>query len=145
MKAVERERRNAQVLQLFLGGASHRVIARTVGLRSHRTVGNIISAALASAKDRRDLLTDESYAVWQERTEQLFCAHWHSALELDYKSAEICRKILAAQALVYGLTHNADSVAGTRADAVEVEPEPDDEGLNELERLRRNRARGVTG
>ena len=31
VNAAERERRNAQVLQLFLGGASHRTIARVVG------------------------------------------------------------------------------------------------------------------
>jgi hypothetical protein len=60
MKAAERERRNAQVLQLFLGGASHRTLARAVGLRSHRSVGNIVSAALGSTTDRRDLLTDEA-------------------------------------------------------------------------------------
>lgn len=66
MKAAERERRNAQVLQLFLGGASHRTIARAVGLRSHRSVGNIVEAALGSCTDRRELLTDEAFAVWQE-------------------------------------------------------------------------------
>jgi hypothetical protein len=76
MKAVERERRNAQVLQLLLGGASHRTIAKAVGLRSHRSVGNIVQAALGSTTDRRELLTDEAFAVWQQRSERLFCAHW---------------------------------------------------------------------
>ncbi len=143
MKAVERERRNAQVLQLFLGGASHRTIARVVGLRSHRSVGNIVQAALGSTTDRRELLTDEAFAVWQERSERLLRAHWDRALEGNHRSAELCRKILAQHVLVYRLQQEV-SVAGTRPDAVEVEPEPDpvdDEGLDVLERMRRDRAR----
>jgi len=147
MKAAERERRNAQVLQLFLGGASHRTIAKAVGLRSHRSVGNIVQVALGSTTERRDLLTDEAFAVWQERSERLFCAHWGRALEGNYRSAELCRKMLAQHVLVYGLAQEVSS-AGTRADAVEVEPEPDpddDEGLDVLARMRRDRARlGLT-
>ena len=142
MKAAERERRNAQVLQLFLGGASHRTIARAVGLRSHRTVGSIVQAALGSTTDRRELLTDEAFAVWQERSERLFCAHWGPALDGNHRSAELCRKILAQQVLVYGLAQEI-SLAGTRADVVEVDPEPDpdeDEDLDVLERMRRDRA-----
>jgi hypothetical protein len=103
MKAAERDRRNAQVLQLFLGGASHRTIARAVGLRSHRSVGNIVQAALGSTTDRRELLTDEAFAVWQERSERLLRAHWGPALEGNHRSAELCRKILAQHVLVYGL------------------------------------------
>ena len=143
MKAAERERRNAQVLQLFLGGASHRTIARAVGLRSHRSVGNIVQAALGSTTDRRDLLTDEAFAVWQERSERLFCANWGPALEGNHRSAELCRKMLAQHVLVYGLAHQVP-LAGTRADAVEIDPEPDpddDEGLDVLARMRRDRAR----
>jgi hypothetical protein len=141
MKAVERERRNAQVLQLFLGGASHRTIARVVGLRSHRSVGNIVQAALGSTTDRRELLTDEAFAVWQERSERLFQVHWVAALDGNYRSAELCRKLLAQMALVYGLQQGV-SAAGTRPDAVEANPaEPgDDEDLDVLERMRRDRA-----
>ena len=141
MKAAERERRNAQVLQLFLGGASHRTIAKAVGLRSHRSVGNIVQAALGSTTERRDLLTDEAFAVWQERSERLFCAHWGRALEGNYRSAELCRKMLAQHVLVYGLAQEVSS-AGTRADVVEVEPAEDDDGdLDVLARMRRDRAR----
>jgi hypothetical protein len=143
MKAVERERRNGQVLQLFLGGASHRMIARAVGLRSHRSVGNIVQAALGSTTDRRELLSDEAFAVWQERSERLLRAHWGAALEGNHRSAELCRKILAQHVLVYGLAQDV-SVAGTQRDVVEVEPEPaDDEGLDVLEQLRRARAQGA--
>lgn len=142
MKAAERERRNAQVLQLFLGGASHRTIARAVGLRSHRSVGNIVQAALGSTTDRRELLTDEAFAVWQERSERLFRAHWGAALEGNHRSAELCRKLLAQMALVYSLRQEV-SVAGTRPDAVEVDPDrdPDDEGLDVLARMPADRAR----
>jgi hypothetical protein len=140
MKAAERERRNAQVLQLFLGGASHRTIARVVGLRSHRSVGNIVAAALGSTTDRRDLLTDEAFAVWQERSERLFQANWGRALDGNYRAAELCRKLLAQMALVYGLAQEV-SLAGTRADVVEVDPEPDDEDLDVLARMRADRAR----
>jgi hypothetical protein len=143
MKAAERERRNAQVLQLFLGGASHRTIARAVGLRSHRSVGNIVAAALGSTTDRRELLSDEAFAVWQERSERLLRGHWGRALDGNYRSAELCRKILAHQALIYGLGQEV-SVAGAQRDAVAVEPEPDDdEDLDVLARLRRDRARAL--
>jgi hypothetical protein len=143
MKAAERERRNAQVLQLWLSGASHRSIAAVVGLRSHRSVGNIVQRALGGSSDRRELLTDEAFAIWQERTERLFQGHWAAALDGDHRSAELCRKLLAQMALVYGLQQEV-SVAGTRAEAVEVDPEPDpvdDEGLDVLARMRADRAR----
>lgn len=59
------------------------------GLRSHRSVGNIVQAALGSTTDRRDLLTDEAFAVWQERTERLFQDHWAVALDGNYRSSEV--------------------------------------------------------
>jgi hypothetical protein len=105
-------------------------------------VGNIVQRALAGSLQRRELLTDEAFAVWQERTERLLRAHWGPALEGNHRSAELCRKILAQHVLVYGLAQEV-SLAGTRADAVEVEPEPgpeDDEDLDVLARMRRDRA-----
>jgi len=139
MKAADRERRNAQVLQLFLGGASHRTIARAVGLRSHRSVGNIVQAALGSTTDRRELLTDEAFAVWQERSERLLRAHWGPALEGNHRSAELCRKLLGQQAQVYGLTQEV-SLAGTTPTGV-VEVEPVEADMDELAKLRAARAR----
>ncbi|WP_141681158.1 hypothetical protein [Mycobacterium malmoense] len=143
MKAVERERRNAQVLQLWLGGASHRGIARAVGLRSHRSVGNIVAAALGATTERRDLLAGEAFAVWQERTERLFRANRSAALDGNHRSGELCRKLLANMALVYGL-HQRVRVAATQLDAVEPEPVPadtDEDGLDMLARMRRDHAR----
>jgi hypothetical protein len=143
MKAADRERRDAQVVHLFLGGASYRSIAAAVGLRSPQSVGNIVQRALGSSSLRRELLTDEAFAVWQERSERLFRAHWGPALEGNHRSAELCRKILAQHVLVYGLAQEV-SLGGTQADVVEVEREPDldDEGLDVLARMRRDRAYG---
>jgi hypothetical protein len=80
-------------------------------------------------------------SLWQERSERLLRAHWGPALEGNHRSAELCRKILAQHVLVYGLAQEV-CLAGTRADAVESEPDPgDDERLDVLERMRRDRAR----
>jgi hypothetical protein len=138
MKAVDRERRDAQVVHLFLGGASYRAIAGAVGLRSPQSVGNIVQRALGSSSQRRELLTDEAFAVWQERSERLFRAHWGPALEGNHRSAELCRKLLGQQAQVYGLAQEVGLAGGTLTGVLEVEPvEPD---MDELARLRAMRA-----
>jgi len=105
-------------------------------------MGNIVARALDGSSARRELLTVEAFAVWQERSERLLRAHWGRALDGDHRSAELCRKLLGQFALVYGL-HREVSLAGTRADAVEVDPEPDpdEEGLDVLARMRADRAR----
>ncbi len=139
MKAVDRVRRDAQVVQLFLGGASHRSIAGAVGLRSPQSVGNIVQRALGSSSQRRELLTDEAFAVWQERSERLFRAHWGPALEGNHRSAELCRKLLGQQAQVYGLAKEVSLAGGTPTGVVEVEPVEAD--MDELAKLRAARAR----
>jgi hypothetical protein len=139
MKAADRERRDAQVVHLFLGGASYRSIAAAVGLRSPQSVGNIVQRELATSAGRRGLLTDEAFAVWQERSERLFRAHWGPALEGNHRSAELCRKLLGQQAQVYGLAQQVSLAGATPTGAVEVEPvEPD---MDELAKLRAARAR----
>jgi hypothetical protein len=110
-----------------------------VGLRSHRSVGNIVQAALGSSSQRRELLTDEAFAVWQERTERLLRAHWGPALEGNYRSADLCRKLLGQQAQVYGLTQEVSFAVGTPTGVVEVEP--DDPEMDELAELRAARVR----
>jgi hypothetical protein len=138
MKAADRERRDVQVARLFLGGASYRSIAGAVGLRSPQSVGNIVARALAGSSVRRELLTDEAFAVWQERSERLLCAHWGPALEGNHRSAELCRKILAQHVLVYDLTQEVSLAGGTPTGVVEVEPDEPD--MDELMRLRAKRA-----
>lgn len=146
MRAADRALRDAQVVGLFLAGGSYRSIARAVGLKSHHTVAAIVERSFAgpSSSQRRELLTDEAFAVWQERTERLFRAHWIPALDGNHRSAEVCRKLLAHMAQVYGL-HEQVSLPGTRPDAVEVDPEPaDDDGLDVLARMRRDRVRAYS-
>jgi hypothetical protein len=138
VKAVDRKRRNDQVVALWLSGASYRAVARAVGLRSPQSVHNIVQRVLAGSSQRRDLLTDEAFAVWQERTERLFQAHWARALDGNYRSSEVCRKILGHQATVYGLAQGGSLPGGTRSDAVELKA--DDAGMDELAKLRAARA-----
>lgn len=120
MKAAERERRDAQVVGLFLGGASYRSIAGAVGLRSPQSVGNIVQRVLGCSSKRRELLTDEAFAVWQERSERLLRAHWGRALDGNHRSAELCRKLLGQQAQVYGLAQEVALAAGTPTGVMEV-------------------------
>lgn len=92
---------------------------------------------LKASAARRGLLVDECFAVWQERTERLFHAHWDRALEGDHRSAEVCRKLLAQQARVYGLDAEVGGLsAPTPTQAVEGEQAP----MDELARLRAKRA-----
>lgn len=134
MKAAERADRNAKVLQLFLGGASYEDIAPEVGLSASQ-VSRVVQREFAAAAKRRGLLTDEAFAIWQERSEALFHAHWGRALDGDHRSAEICRKILAQQARLYGL---ADSIPLPAPSAAHDDP-VDDESQDELARLRAQR------
>jgi hypothetical protein len=137
VKRAEREFRDAQVVGLFVAGQSYRQIAAAVGLRSPQSVGNIVERSFARSP-RRDLLSDEFFAVWQERSESLLQAHWGKALEGEHKSSELCLRLLGHQARVYGLTQQPP-VAGTRRDA--VESDRDDDGQDELARLRAARAK----
>ncbi len=132
--AGERAKRDARVIKLFLAGASYRDICAVVGLRSPQSVGNIVQRAFAGSSQRRELLTDEAFAAWQERSERLLCAHWSRALDGNYRSAELCRKLLGQQAQVYGLAQEVSLTAGTPTGAVAVEPDEPD--MDELARLR---------
>lgn len=149
VKAADRERRNAQVLQLHLSGATYRAIADTVGLRSPQSVRNIVARGLAGSALRRELLASEAFAVWLERQERLWRTNWGRALDGDYRAAELCRKLLAQWATVFGLGQEVCAPA-TKLDAVEPpEPEPEPEtgkdGLDMLARMRRDHARALGG
>ena len=90
---------------------------------------------------RREVVTDEEFAVWQERTEALFQAHWEPALNGHYRSAEICRKLLGQQARVYGLGAEVSPLpAPTSATPVGDES---DEPEDELSKLRAARTRAT--
>ena len=110
MKAAAREERNARILQLFVGGATYRQILRQMqleevekdkpqgwGLRSVGAIHKVVQLELAASAQRRALLSDEAFAMQQERTERLFSAHWPTALDPSkpgsHRSAEICREL----------------------------------------------------
>ena len=142
MNQAERKRRNGNMLQLFVAGATYGDIARAVGLKSEGTVHDIVQRELAEAAKRRGLLTDEAFAVLQERTERLFRAHWVRALDGDHKSAEICRKILAQQARMYGVDEISlpNNGMGVVDSDQETDPLNEQDPMDELARLRALRA-----
>ena len=146
MKAAERDERNARALALFVGGATYKQIAATIGLRSQSAAHTIVQAALAASAQRRALLSDEALAIHQERQERLLLAHWQRALgsnnpenpqEPDHRSAEIVRRILGQQAKLYGL--DADPAPLPAPTAKLTGQDADDE--EELDDLARQRAR----
>lgn len=135
MKAEERAQRDARVLQLWLAGASYQQIAEAIGVKSKGTIHHIIQRELADANERRKLLADEAYAMYQERLERLFQAHWGLALKGDHKSAMVCQRLLAQQARLYGL--EADTVLPSPTMPVDL---AHDEAEDELAQLRARRA-----
>jgi hypothetical protein len=146
MKAAQRERRDAQVLQLFLAGASYRAIAEAVGLGSKSTVGRIVERVMGSGVERRELLTDEAHAMWLERFERLWRANWPKALDGDRYAATECRRLLGQWISVFGLSRPVTLADTGRLEVDGVESLlPDDGGhpMDELARLRFNRASGL--
>ena len=95
------EETRQRVLQLFLAGATYPQIAAAVELESSQAVHDIVCAEMLHTGDRRGVLMDNFRAVFQERAEALFKAHWPPALRGDHKSAEICRKLLDQQARLF--------------------------------------------
>lgn len=142
MKAAEREQRNATALQLFVAGASYRQIGASIGLRSVSQVHAIVQRELAAAAQRRSLLTDEALAVYQERQERLFQAHWAPALKGDHRSAEICRRLLDQSARLHGLY--ADAAPSLPAPTAPLNGEGGDQEApqDELSQLRARRTVG---
>lgn len=140
MNAADRGERDQKVLQLFLAGATYRAIGAAVDLRSPQSVHRIVQRELSSAARRRALLTDEALAVYQERVEALFRAHWGPALRGDHRSAEICRRLLGQQASLYGLDDmvekSSSPTLGANGSGLDDDKEPPDE----LSRLRAARA-----
>lgn len=118
---LERARRDARVMALFIGGATYRDIGERLGM-SHTNVDKVVRREMAKAAKRRDALADQALGVFIERTEALFKAHYPNALRGDYKSSVICDRVLARQARLYGI--NGLDLGGSGAEA----PEPDDDG-----------------
>lgn len=108
---VERAKRDAKVMQLFIAGASYRQIGETLGM-AHTNVDKVVRREMAKAARRRDALADEALGVFIERSEALFKAHYPRALRGDYRSSVICDRIIGRQARLYGLIDGVGSGYG---------------------------------
>jgi len=139
MKAADRATRDQDVLRLWIAGASYPRIGQAVGLTARR-VEQIVKTALAAGAARRALLSEEAVAVWQERHERLFEAHWGLALKGDHKSAELCRRMLDQNARLHGLY--ADTAPALPAPTTALGgPDDGEEGpVDELSKLRDRRS-----
>ncbi len=74
-----------------------------VGLRSPSSVGNIVRRELEGGELRREVLSEQAWAVLIERHEALWRANWGPALAGDHKAANICLRLLDENARLHGL------------------------------------------
>lgn len=102
------DERDQRILQLFLAGATYKQIGAAVELEPAQ-VHDAVCRELEDSGARRTVLAGEAKAIYQERTEALFKAHWAPALRGDHKSAEICRKILEQHARLFADHQSLDS------------------------------------
>lgn len=148
MKAAERAEREQRALAMFVGGATYLQIAKQLELRTASAAHKIVQKALAQSAQRRALLSDEALAIHQERQERLLLAHWGRATSpdsngnVDHRSAEICRRILAQQARLYGLDDDGNSALPAPTPTAPPPGEGDEEPEDELSRLRARRDTG---
>lgn len=103
MQADERRVRDDLVLRMFLAGSSYRQIARRVGLKSHQTVGDVITRELRLRGGVSGVVTPTGQALFIERSERLLQANWPAAMEGDHAATRVCLGVLADQARFYGL------------------------------------------
>lgn len=150
MNTGERQERDEEVLRLFIAGHTYRAILRlTPSLRSVGGVHKIVQRELAAAAQRRLTLSDEAYAIYQERTEALLAAHMPVALDTahagTHKSALVAQRILAGQARLYELIESRALPAATRklgSPAGDDDDESEADDSDELSRLRAKRSGG---
>lgn len=103
MRLGERRERDERVMWLFVAGHSYRQIARSVGLRSPQSVGNVVRRELGRGGQRRGALTELGRAMFVERSEALLLSYWPAALAGDHRATDACLRLLDEQARFYGL------------------------------------------
>lgn len=143
MSPAERAKRDARILDLFLGGATYRQIAGEVGLRSPQSVHNIVTRELKKGAERRGVLTDQAIDVYVERTEALLRANMPAALRGDYKAAVICDRMLARQARLFGNDTAGGALPPRDHPDGPLGDDDDEEGGDELAKFRRRRTRSA--
>lgn len=144
MNAAERAARDAKALELFLGGANYREISAQIGVSARRSE-DIVKRELAAASHRRLTLTDQALAIHQERTERLYAQQWKRAEAGDQRAAEICERMLARSARLYGLAEELGPTSPLPAPTATVtptdaEPGAEDEPQDDLAALRAARS-----
>lgn len=146
---AERAKRDARVLQLWLGGATYQAIATALDM-TVSNVDKVVRREMAAAAKRRDTLADHALAVFVERTEALWKANFSAAMRGDYKAAVICDRVLARQARMYGLLDGGGGSASGGGRGEPDDPEPplrggdgDDDPDKDVPRLDDWRRRGI--
>lgn len=134
LNKTEREERDRRVLGMFIAGGSEREIGRAVGLSGPR-IHQILHRQLERTASDLELRSREALTVHIARMEQLLKACWPAALKGDLKAIEQARKVLLAQAKLFGLEHRRDPVPI----AEELEEDDEDDDLDELARFRGRR------
>lgn len=139
MKAAERAERDRAVLERFLAGANYREIGADLGLNTPR-VAEIVKRQLADSARRRLQLTDAALEIYQERFERLYQLQFAKADAGDQRAAEVCERMLARNARLYGL---ADEINPAPLPAptskLPVDGGEESEDPDELSRIRARR------
>lgn len=91
---MNRAERQSRALEMFIAGATYRQISDRLEMTEAAVEKAVQKAMAGAAARRRELLADEATAVFAERTEALFRAHYPAALRGDHRSAQICLSIL---------------------------------------------------
>jgi len=129
---VERERRDALIINLFLSGQRESVIARRVNLSAKR-VHQIVDEQLAIASERFGLISQKALVVSNERLEMLLKGIWNKAVSgEDTKATEVARRLLEQQAKLYNIAADVPT---------RFAPMGDNELTDEVDDLRKYRAR----
>jgi hypothetical protein len=106
----QRELRDAQILQLFIAGKSENEIAAAVDT-DRSLINKLIKEQLTKTADHRKLLNNEALSVYFTRLETLIQAAWEKVEQGDLKAIEVARRLLEAQAKLYGLQGSATRVS----------------------------------
>jgi hypothetical protein len=132
-------RRDEQIMAMFIAGRSEREIGRAVHLTGPR-VHQIIHRELDNSAQHRQLLSDEALTIYICRLETLIKAVWPAVLRGDLKAVDTARRVLAAEARLFGL----EVLGAAVPSPAELEFDPGfEQDVDELARFRRaHRRRG---
>jgi len=142
LPAAERERRNALILQMFLGGWSEREIGRhpSVNLTGGR-VHTIIKDKLEETAKQQNLMSERALNIYVARLETLIKAAWSKAVTGDLKAIEVGRRLLEQQARLYDLEEEGRIPVIPPVSDQELDEDDESPPATELEAYRRRKIR----